>query len=133
MASEVFACELNGIIDNFFNDTEIDIHRMERLKSVDISCHESPQLRTIANDKIDEKELALALEKHFDLETQGEETNNGNVKVKMGDFLFQYINEYFTNRPEFINPTSAVYFQKLLYALLNKKGYEVFLLFINKK
>ena len=129
MASEVFACELNGIIDNFFNDAEIDIHRMERLKSVDISCQESPHLRTIANDKIDEKELALALEKHFDLETQVEETNNGIVKVKMGEFLFQYINEYFTNRLEFINPTSAVYFQKLLYALLNKKGYEVFIIY----
>ena len=50
----MFACELNGVIDNFFNDADIDIQLMSRLKSVDISRNVSPQLRKLDNDKIDE-------------------------------------------------------------------------------
>lgn len=122
----MFACELNGVIDNFFNDADIDIQLMSRLKSVDISRNVSPQLRKLDNDKIDEKELTLALEKEFDLDHEEKENHTNNIKkIKMGHYLFENLNEYFMNRPEFINPTSAVYFQKVVYALLNKKGYEV--------
>lgn len=122
LASEVFACELNGIIDNFFNDAEVDTSQMTRLKSVDISTIQSPQLPLRAGANMDEQELAFALERQIDL---GEENRETHGKQRMGDYLFGCLSEYFENKEEFINPTSAVYFQKVLYALLNKKGFEV--------
>ena len=127
MASEIFSCELNGIIDNFFNDAEIDIHDMVRLKSVDISQIQSPLLPQISdqNDqKINEQMQVLDLDDRVELQ-ENRLIIDGVKKLKMGEYLFDNLNRYFMNSNSFINPTSAVYFQKVIYALMNKKGYEV--------
>jgi len=123
LASEIFACELTGIIDNFFNDAEIDLFEMTRLKSVDFSTNQSPLLKPAPNG-MDEQDLITALNEKMNIDCN-ENQKNEVKKITMGEYLFENLHNYFKNSTSFINPTSAVYFQKVLYALLNKKGYEV--------
>lgn len=135
LAAEIFACELNGIIDNFFSEEEVQKEEMNCINSVENSEILSSTISNphINEKPIDENELSLALNKEINIKGNesldvdlNEEKEGKSDKIKFGDFLFEYLNNYFENKPEFINPTSAVYFQKVLYALLNKKGYEVF-------
>lgn len=106
---------------------------MSRLKSVDITQMQSPALPKLTNERmINEEELNSAIQK-FKIEDSNEDIDNSRLqekKMKMGEYLFDNLNNYFDNKQEFINPTSAVYFQKVLYALFNKKGYEVFFIII---